>query len=761
MTSGWTLRTCINGPDGYFDWVLGAGGIYDPQYKEYEILISMANGATIRDLENLEILVRTNHASNISNDDAVFLLSTLYHNDMGIIEDVSQATGRVNHKFIQLVNYLYENKRSKIEQLVADIVLGQVLPADAVCDVSTRPLFRPVPDTEAFPPDTVVIGIIDEGIAFGHERFRNADGTSRVEAIWLQDARCEYRTLVPYGREICRLGHVPVLGPRHRRRANSAAPPVSGIDELLRAHSHDGVPDDAALYRAAGLTDFRRPGHKAAALRVAHGTHVMDLAAGYEPVECRRDRPIIAVQLPTATVADTSGIGLQKFMLDAVTYILRTAERMVHSKVPVVINFSSGMRAGPHDGTSPIEAALDARISRRNRAGGPTSVVLPAGNSYLASGHAQHPVQRRAVVGPKGSGADTCSLTWRVQPDDRSLTFLEVWLPYFRLPNEAPDLLLTITPPGSAAAVSCELPCKPRYAIDWNPTGAGIVCKAYYENKSVPGVSNRRSKTVESRPSKRNFPQHGRYLIALAPTSFHEAARPVAPAGEWKITLINKSPQPVPIHAWIHWDDRPLGYPRYGRQSYFVDPFYERFDYPSGAVNERDNACSNVRRLGTLNAIATSAKVITVAGYQRKNRRLAPYSSAGPALPGPDGSPPREGPDAAAVSDESRVVPGVLAAGAGSGSYVALNGTSVAAPQVTRYVADRYQAELNTPANPGQAPMDPKAEVRLKAESDEARHPDAPAVDAGRMGAGRMILEPASVPRSRHLRRQLPDAPTR
>ena len=33
----------------------------------------------------------------------------------------------------------------------------------------------------------MVVGIIDDGIAFANERFRRADGTTRVEYAWLQD----------------------------------------------------------------------------------------------------------------------------------------------------------------------------------------------------------------------------------------------------------------------------------------------------------------------------------------------------------------------------------------------------------------------------------------------------------------------------------------------------------------------------------------------------------------------------------------------
>src|SRR5262249_19275504 len=33
----------------------------------------------------------------------------------------------------------------------------------------------------------VAIGIVDDGIAFAHERFRSAEGASRIYAIWIQE----------------------------------------------------------------------------------------------------------------------------------------------------------------------------------------------------------------------------------------------------------------------------------------------------------------------------------------------------------------------------------------------------------------------------------------------------------------------------------------------------------------------------------------------------------------------------------------------
>src|SRR5882762_6056357 len=81
------------------------------------------------------------------------------------------------------------------------------------------PVFSPA---RGWPNDTVVIGIIDDGIAFAHERFRLADGTTRVQYFWRQDGIFDndYST-VDFGSEVWKLG----------------VPKRKGIDDLLRDHA--------------------------------------------------------------------------------------------------------------------------------------------------------------------------------------------------------------------------------------------------------------------------------------------------------------------------------------------------------------------------------------------------------------------------------------------------------------------------------------------------------------------------------------------
>ena len=207
-----------------------------------------------------------------------------------------------------------------------------------------------------------------------------------------------------------------------------------------------GFLDEDKLYRLTGVIDFTRDGHKTAAQWRAHGTHVMDLACGYDPSQNRRDRPIVAVQLPWRSTADTSGSRLDPFVLDGIRYILDRADRIAIARgcglLPVVINFSYGTIAGPHDGTSALEAAIDEILATRKQIP-PTRRSrwsIPSGNSHLSRAHAQ-------MSFPNLN--DDADMRWRVLPDDRTSSFLEIWLP----PRTGADRMeLTVTPSGGGPA---------------------------------------------------------------------------------------------------------------------------------------------------------------------------------------------------------------------------------------------------------------------------------------------------------------------
>lgn len=534
----------------------------------------------------------------------------------------------------------------------------------------------------------VVTAVIDDGIGFAHERFRRITqngAVSRVAHWWLQDGAFAGSTsTVPFGRELNKLQ----------------------IDNLLTSCTHGNAIDEDLFYRKAGLFDFRQRGHKSAAHRTSHGTAVMDLAGGYDPARAPQDRPLIAVQLPIRVTADTSGASLYPWVVMAIAYILNRATALSGGpsapQLPVVINLSYGRLEGPHDGTSDLELAIEWFIQQSAARGVHLRVVLPAGNSHLTRTHARIDFRSKAQ----------CEvLPWRVLPDDHTPSFAEIWLPLRRVGSPANRIEVMITSPtGQSRTIS-----ETGGPVEWAHNGQ-VYGQAVY---SIAQPSNR-----------------GMFRISLVPTAhLDDPAAPLSPSGTWKLELKDVDGGLVgqSVNAWIQRDDTLYGFPLRGRQSYFDDPRYVRFDR-TGHPLEGDAGDSPVKREGTINAIATgnaTAKKyspLVAGGYLRKEMKAAIYSSAGALA-----RPPRW-PDAMAPSDDSQVHAGVLAAGSLSGSRVPMNGTSVAAPQVARLVADDLAA-----GGLGNGAM-----IQTRAAADEAAYPPGTRAQppAERSGAGRLNLSP-------------------
>ena len=219
-----------------------------------------------------------------------------------------------------------------------------------------------------WPQDTVLVGVIDDGIAFAHERLRLANGGSRVENYWNMNGLSPVRPPVP-----------PFLSPLFGELTRI------DINNLLNAATVGGVVDESLLYALAGVINHTDPRHKAVAWRRAHGAHVLDLAAGEDPALYAGNRPVIAVQLPTPVVARTNGNLLDQYVITGIRYILDRAGRLSPQRpLPVVINISFGYTAGPHDGSGLLESFMDLVVQLRPN----TEIVLPAGNAHLSRCHA-------------------------------------------------------------------------------------------------------------------------------------------------------------------------------------------------------------------------------------------------------------------------------------------------------------------------------------------------------------------------------------
>jgi hypothetical protein len=494
----------------------------------------------------------------------------------------------------------------------------------------------------------VVTGVIDDGIAFGHDRLWSADGTTRIEYFWDQLEPSDVWDDWGYGRQITKRD------------------PVEGIDRRMQDSRHAGLVDEDKLYRLTRQVDHTMLGHKPLALRAAHGTHVMDLAANGGARPQPGSRPIVAVQLPTATTQDTSGATLAPQIYNGLAYILDRSEAIAADagtgQLPVVVNVSYGIIAGPHDGSSVLEKAIDDLLEAANPAdcGAPFRVVLPAGNNYLSRCHACVSVKKKAAE----------ELRWRVLPDDWTESHLEIWIPQKDDAGHATDLTVSITAPDGST--SSAFSAGVAQQLFFNGALAGLA--AYYP----PGAAG------------------GRALLrlSLAPTRWPDGGLTLAPAGLYRVVIDNANGKAKvsDIHAWIQRDDTPLGYRRRGRQSYFDDPRHSQYDNGGRAIESDDHVLtkdSYVKRACTLNAIATGQHPIVVGALRRSDWRPAAYSGAGPVLHPPGrGQPNPDGPEALTISDDTPSHRGVLASGARSGSSVPLQGTSVAAPQIARWVAE-------------------------------------------------------------------------
>ena len=498
----------------------------------------------------------------------------------------------------------------------------------------------------SIPKDSpIIIAIIDDGIGIANHRFRESSTATRIKHFL----------------DLALIG-TPTAGP--------------GVDELLgRSWNGSDIDkllgqDEEQLYSALGLinpaSELRQPLRAA----VTHGTHMLDLAAGYDwrtDAEKAARRPIIAVQMPTQVAENRSDTWLPQSLKRALDWILVKADELSaelsteKKRLPLIVNGSFASMAGPQDGRGDVERRITQFVKTYRGDEGPEDLctfVLSAGNSLELRAAAQMDIRRGEVE----------QIPWRVLPDDKTPSFVQIWLPKVDDVGgrKAPQQVeVSLVPPRDVP--ENELPSKLGEAVEWR-IGKDVLARVYHQRFPRP------SGTREC------------ITIAIRPTADDQGAA-VVPSGLWLIKLKNTAQQELRgIDLRVHRDDVGMFARTGARQSYFDDPKYERFDPDTGRpINDErlddQGYGTRVTRQGTLSAYAFAEGVLAVGGYRRSDGQPAAYSSAG-----------REGarvPDLAAVSERSPSQGGVLAAGTYSGSVAILNGTSVAAPQVTRALADQ------------------------------------------------------------------------
>lgn len=223
----------------------------------------------------------------------------------------------------------------------------------------------------------VVVGVIDYDGDFVHKNFRMANGKTRLVALWDQNG------------------------------GNSPASPFGyGVEHT--AASLDLALNQADPYAAVGYFPEA----------AAHGTHVMDIAAGnglgsgVPGMAPNADLVFVNVthdrdpQKPANIVGSSFGDSVT--LLEALKYIFDKAAGR-----PTVVNVSLGTNGGPHDGTTLVEQGIDALVSAApNRA-----VVVAASNSYDDGIHAAGTV----------TAGGAYDLTWDVASTLSRPIELELW----------------------------------------------------------------------------------------------------------------------------------------------------------------------------------------------------------------------------------------------------------------------------------------------------------------------------------------------
>ena len=463
------------------------------------------------------------------------------------------------------------------------------------------------------------LAVIDFGCPFLNERF-DAGGrdkcSTRIAALWDQGSHppSNDKQFPPHWSAPARTGY--------GRELTRAA--MNEVLQVVRAPAPGQALDEADAYRRIDhLIAYDDPRRRV--WGSTHGGHVLAMAGGSpDPLTGESDAastaPLIFVQLPALTAADSSGGSLSAQLLDAVRYVLDRCE----PEAPIVVNISYGSYAGPHDGSSMIEKALDELIEARRKN---FAIVVGAGNSREARCHVRRRVRSNR----------SALLRFDLTKGDTTDSFVEIW---YDRPRKDRRLEARVRTPD-------------RDWSDWVGPGA-----------SLPLTDTSCNEAVAMLLHDTRVPNGDRALVllAMAPTqACDDDPGPLVPAGRWEIE-IRLEPNDkatdaaaVTIDAWIERDDP--GDSGVGVQSTFAD------------VQLDDDQ-------ETLSSLATGQYTIAVGGFRRSDGMPASYSSVGS----------RPLPVVYAACEEDEWQKGIRAAAVRSNETFRMNGTSVAAPVLARRI---------------------------------------------------------------------------
>lgn len=219
----------------------------------------------------------------------------------------------------------------------------------------------------------VIVGIVDDGVDFRHQDFRNTDGSTRILQLW------------------------------DMRKRGAAGSPPSGF-------SYGGVCTAAMINSAIN-------GNSSACSEASnggHGTHVAGIAAGNGQATGNGQSAYRMVGMaPQADIVAANplgnGVTASDAVMDGVNYVKQVAQSLGK---PAVVNLSLGSYYGPRDGTSNYEQAL-------------SNAVAPGFFIAGAVGNeADAPIRATGTI----ARGQTVSIGYNI-PDGTQDNYVEMWYP--------------------------------------------------------------------------------------------------------------------------------------------------------------------------------------------------------------------------------------------------------------------------------------------------------------------------------------------
>jgi Subtilase family len=539
------------------------------------------------------------------------------------------------HVPIGALKYFFD---ADVQRFFVRIELGLPTRTPADPKVFADALAHPTPLPGGHADATKVFAaVIDDGCAFANDAFLANrlpnPPTTRIERLWFQEDRVLGPNPNGIGFTAPELNTMLAAGVKRDRLDEAAC--YAAMEQALRQRTASSAADDWKTQMRAGA---------------AHGTHVLDVVAGESnPLASSRYRfgqskdrassaRIIFVQLPRAAVTDTSGASMTTNVLEALAYI----GGAIGPKGKVVVNLSYGALAGPHDGTTLLEEAMDDLRTTDSRF---LSIVLPAGNGYDSRTHA-------CVLAT--NDARWHDMPLQLLPNDPTDTYVELWYSPFGTDagsvGKAAIDIEVVAPDGSRSTpVSVGEFVELRAGV--GPPLAAIV---HIENPTAGGGTKHMA------------------LLAIAPTQTDPKVREASLHGVWTVRVRNRGGLPIAVNAWIERDDSAFGSGRSRSQATFLS---------RGAESEPGHphaATFPVDRRSSLNSFAHGAYTLVVGGCSLRPLAVADYSGSGPGRKGL-----YQGPDIAAPCEDTPGS-GIFAAGTRTSQPAEMNGTSVAAAVFSR-----------------------------------------------------------------------------